>query len=155
MKERDVINLMRYNFRAEIACPLYLEGRLYGVLIFAECKAERIWTKEEVRFTKSIALLVQNMLENADGDDNVRNVNKHLIETYNSFSECIFVRDLYTGHVFFSNKALNDMLGYDLTGGDSRKILKNLRDKFENMEGVRCGNASCIASLTLCIALDL
>ena len=29
------------------------------------------------------------------------------------------------------------MLGYDLTGGDSRKILKNLRDKFEHMDGVR------------------
>lgn len=137
MTQRDVINLMRYNFRAEIAYPIYLEGRLYGILIFAESKSERIWTKEELRFSQSISLLIQNMLENADGDDNVRNVNKHLIETYNSFHEGIFIRDLYTGYVFFSNKALNDMLGYDLTGGDSRKILKNLRDKFEHMDGVR------------------
>ena len=137
MKERDVINLMRYNFRAEITYPIYLEGKLYGMLIFAECKSERIWTKEELRFSQSIALIIQNMLENSDGDDNVRNVNKHLIETYNSFSEAIFIRDIFTGHVFFSNKALNDMLGYDLTGGDSRKILKNLRDKFENMDGIR------------------
>ena len=137
MTQRDVINLMRYNFRAEIAYPIYLEGRLYGILIFAESKSERIWTKEELRFSQSISLLVQNMLENADGDDNVRNVNKHLIETYNSFHEGIFIRDLYSGYVFFSNKALNDMLGYDLTGGDSRKILVNLRDKFEHMDGVR------------------
>ena len=137
MTQRDVINLMRYNFRAEIAYPIYLEGRLYGILIFAESKSERIWTKEELRFSQSISLLIQNMLENADGDDNVRNVNKHLIETYNSFHEGIFIRDLYTGYVFFSNKALNDMLGYDLTGGDSRKILKNLRDKFGHMDGVR------------------
>lgn len=137
MNERDIINLMRYNFRAEIAYPIYLEGKLYGMLIFAECKSERIWTKEEMRFSQSVALIVQNMLENADGDDNVRNVNKHLIETYNSFDEAIFVRDLYTGHVFFANKKLNDMLGYDLTGGDSRKIIKNLRDKFENIDGIR------------------
>lgn len=137
MTQRDVINLMRYNFRAELAYPIYLEGKLYGILIFAESKSDRVWTKEELRFSQSISLLIQNMIENADGDDNVRNVNKHLIETYNSFSECIFIRDLYTGHVFFSNKALNDMLGYDLTGGDSRKILKNLRDKFENMDGIR------------------
>ncbi len=67
----------------------------------------------------------------------MRNVNKHLIETYNSFHEGVFIRDLYTGYVFFSNKALNGMLGYDLTGGDSCKILKNLRDKFEYMDGVR------------------
>lgn len=33
MTQRDVINLMRYNFRAEIAYPIYLEGRLYGILI--------------------------------------------------------------------------------------------------------------------------
>ena len=74
MTQRDVINLMRYNFRAEIAYPIYLEGRLYGILIFAESKSERIWTKEELRFSQSISLLIQNMLENADGDDNVRNV---------------------------------------------------------------------------------
>ena len=75
MTQRDVINLMRYNFRAEIAYPIYLEGRLYGILIFAESKSERIWTKEELRFSQSISLLIQNMLENADGDDNVPNVN--------------------------------------------------------------------------------
>ena len=69
MTQRDVINLMRYNFRAEIAYPIYLEGRLYGILIFAESKSERIWTKEELRFSQSISLLIQNMLENADGDD--------------------------------------------------------------------------------------
>lgn len=137
MTQRDIINLMRYNFRAEIAYPIYLEGNLYGILIFAESKSERVWTKEELRFSQSISLLIQNMLENADGDENVRNVNKHLIETYNSFQEGIFIRDLYTGFVFFSNKALNDMLGYDLTGGDSRRILKNLRDRFDNMDGVR------------------
>ena len=106
---------MLYNYRAEISYPIYLEGRLYGILIFAESKSERIWTKEELRLSQSISLLIQNMLENADGDDNVRNVNKHLIETYNSFHEGIFIRDLYTGYVFFSNKALNDMLGYDLS----------------------------------------
>mgnify|MGYP000406382114 FL=1 len=63
MTQRDVINLMRYNFRAEIAYPIYLEGRLYGILIFAESKSERIWTKEELRFSQSISLLIQNMLD--------------------------------------------------------------------------------------------
>ena len=137
MNQKDIINLMRYNMRAEIAYPIYLDEKLYGILMFAECKSERLWTAEELRFTKSISLLVQNMIENADGDKNVRNVNKHLIESYNNFDMGIFIRDAYTGHVFFSNKTLNDMLGYDLTGGDSRKILTDLTDKFENVNGIK------------------
>lgn len=135
--ETDKLNLMRYNFKAIIVYPVYLNDRLYGMLFFAECKTERVWTKEEMRFTQSIALVVQNMLENAEGDDNIRNVNKHLIETYNNFNVGIFVRDTYSGEVLFSNAEMNRMLGYDFTGGDSRVILTDLHDRFDNITGMR------------------
>lgn len=135
--ETDKLNLMRYNFKAVIVYPIYLNDRFYGMLFFAEGKTERVWTKEELRFTQSIALVIQNMLENAEGDDNIRNVNKHLIETYNNFNVGIFVRDTYSGEVLFSNAKMNQMLGYDFTGGDSRVILTDLHDRFDNITGMR------------------
>ncbi len=137
MTETSKLDLMRYNFKAVIAYPLYLNDRFYGILFFAECKSERVWTKEELRFTQSISLVIQNMLENAEGDDNIRNVNKHLIETYNSFKEGIFIRDMQSGHVLFSNTAMNDMLGYDFTNRDSRELLTDLHDRFDNITGMR------------------
>lgn len=137
MTETSKINLMRHGFRASVAYPIRLNGKLYGSMIFAECKAERVWTKEELRFMQSISLIVQNMIENADGDENVRNVNKHLIETYNNFNVGVFVKDTFTGEVLFSNKVMNDMIGRDFVGEDSRNILRDLRDRFDNMGGIR------------------
>ena len=77
------------------------------------------------------------MLENAIGDDNIRNVNKHLIETYNNFNVGIFVRDTYSGQVLFSNKKMNELMGYDFTGHDSRELITDLHDKYDNLDGVR------------------
>ncbi len=135
--EKTKLSLMRYNFKAAIAYPIYMNEKLYGIVLFAESKAERVWTKEELRFAQSISLLIQNMIENAEGDDNVRNVNKHLIETYNNFKVGIFVRDAHSGKVLFSNNEMNKMLGYDFTGGDSRAVLTDLHDRFDNIVGMR------------------
>ncbi len=135
--EDTKLELMRYNFKAVIVNPIYLHNKIYGVIFFAESKSERVWTKEEIRFADSISLVVQNMLDNAEGDENIRRVNKHLIETYNNFKVGVFVRDAYSGEVLFSNSKMNDMLGYDFTGGDSRVILTDLHDRFDNITGMR------------------
>ena len=135
--EDTKLEIMRYNFKALIVNPIYLHNKIYGVLFFAESKSERVWTKEEIRFADSISLVIQNMLDNAEGDENIRRVNKHLIETYNNFKVGVFVRDAYSGEVLFSNSKMNDMLGYDFTGGDSRVILTDLHDRFDNITGMR------------------
>lgn len=133
----DKLNIMRFNFKALLAYPLYLNNKIYGAIFFTESKFERVWSSDELRFTKSVALVVQNMLENAEGDENIRSVNKHLIETYNNFKVGVFVRDAYSGEVLFSNSKMNEMLGYDFTGGDSRVILTDLHDRFDNITGMR------------------
>ncbi|MCM1083025.1 MAG: PAS domain-containing protein [Clostridium sp.] len=131
------LGLMHYGIRAIIALPIVMNDEMRGMLLFAECKSERVWTKEELRFSKSIALVIQNMLDNAYGDDNVRNVNKQLIDIYNAFKVGIFVRDAHTGEVLFSNKAMDEMLGYDFKGRDSRELITDLHDRFDNISGMR------------------
>lgn len=137
LTEATKLTLMRYGVKAVIAHPIFLGDKLYGVLFLAEVSGERIWTAEELRFVGNIAVVIQNMLENAIGDDNIRNVNKHLIETYNNFNVGIFVRDTYSGEVLFSNKKMNELMGCDFTGHDSRELVTDLHDKFDNLDGVR------------------
>lgn len=137
LTEETKLTLMRYGVKAAIAHPIHLGDKLYGVLFLAEAGGERIWTGDELRFVGNIAVVIQNMLENAIGDDNIRNVNKHLIETYNNFNVGIFVRDAYSGEVLFSNKKMNELMGYDFTGHDSRELVTDLHDKFDNLDGVR------------------
>jgi hypothetical protein len=76
-------------------------------------------------------------LENAEGDDNIRNVNKHLIETYNNFTVGIFVRDAYSGEILFSNKVMNQMMDRDFVGGNSREIITDLHDRYDDTTGMR------------------
>ncbi|MCM1272719.1 MAG: PAS domain-containing protein [Clostridium sp.] len=137
MTAEGKLNIMRYGFKAAMAQAVYMNDELYGMLVFAECKSDRAWTVEELRFAKSITLVIQNILENAYGDDNIRNVNNHLIETYNNFDVGIFVRDAYTGEVLFSNKKMDDMLGYDFKYGDSCELITDLRDRYDNISGMR------------------
>lgn len=137
MTQDDKLNIMRFNFKAVIAFPIYLNNKFYGAIFFAATRITRVWTPDELRFAKSVALVVQNMLENAEGDMNIRAVNKSLIGTYNNFNVGIFVRDTYSGEVLFSNSKMNEMLGYDFTGGDSRAILTDLHDRFDNITGMR------------------
>ena len=129
--------LMKYGVKAVVAHPIDLGNKLYGILFLAESSAERIWTSDELRFTNNIAVVIKNMLENAVGDDNIRNVNKHLIETYNNFNVALFVRDAHSGEVLFSNKKMNELIGYDFVGHDSRELITDLHDKFDNLDGVR------------------
>ena len=133
----DKLNVMRYDFKSMVAFPVYINNKLYGIIIFAESKFERIWSSDELRFTKSVTLVIQNMLENTEVEGNVRIVNKHLVETYNNLKVGVFVRDAYTGEVLFSNAKMNKMLGYDFVGGDSRVILTDLHDRFDNITGMR------------------
>lgn len=137
MTEEFKLGLMHYGMRAVIVQPIFINDEIQGMLLFAECKSERVWTKEELRFSRSITLVIQNMLNNAYGDDNVRNVNKHLIDIYNAFKVGIFVRDAHTGEVLFSNKAMDEMLGYDFKGRDSRELITDLHDRFDNIAGMR------------------
>lgn len=135
--EDSKLLLMKYGVKAVISYPIELGNKLYGILFLAESSGERVWTADELRFTNNIAVVIQNMLENAVGDDNIRNVNKHLIETYNNFNVAIFVRDAHSGEVLFSNKKMNELMGCDFTGHDSRELITDLHDKFDNLDGVR------------------
>lgn len=131
------LSIMRYNLKAVVAYPIYFRNKINGAIFFAEDRNERVFSSEELRFLKNIALIVQNMLENAYGDDNIRNVNKHLLETYNNIDVAMFVRDTHTGEVLFSNEKMNELVGEDFVGGDSREIIHDLHDKFDNLTGMR------------------
>ena len=131
------LSIMRYNLKAVVAYPIYVKGKLNGVVFFAEDRNERVFSKEELRFLKSITLIIQNMVENAVGDDNVRNVNKHLIETYNNFDVGVFVRDAYSGEVLFSNKKMNELVGFEFVGTDSRILVNDLHDRFDGIATMR------------------
>ncbi len=137
MTEQYKLTLMKYNFNCVMVFPIYIEKELHGLVFYVEENADRTWTREEVRFTQSMTYIFQNMIESTEGDSNMRKVNKHLLETFNSFHAGIFVRELHSGKVLFSNTSMDEMLGFDFKGNDSRRLITDLHDRFDDIDGMR------------------
>ena len=97
-------------------------------------------TTEEIEFVKQTGDVLRSALEKIESDDSVKRINSVLLDTYNYIDEGIFIREVDTGRVLFSNRTLNDMLGYDFTDKDSKLLIENLRDKYKLMGG--SGSAS-------------
>ncbi len=131
------VGVMKGIMRAVMAFPIVVNGVFYGWLAFIESKHERVWTDSEKTFAKELSRLVQRMMRQDIGEGITKKVNKYLLDTYNYLKVGIFIRDTYTGEVLFSNKSLNHMIGYDLKGKDSRVIMTDLHDKFDDMAGMR------------------
>lgn len=137
LKKEEEIWMLENSFKALVIQPVFLNEILFGIIVFAQTKSERIWTKGEMDFICTMSTIMSQMIKNIHGNDNVRMVNKHLIETYNNFKVGVFIRDTYSGKVLFSNSYMNELVGYDFTGKDSRSILTDLHDKFDNISGMR------------------
>lgn len=118
-----------------VAVPVYVYGKKGAVFVLANTSAAKVWTEEELEFARQTAEVIRSCLEKIECDDSVKAINELLLDTYNYMDEGIFIREAETGRVLFSNKVLNDMLGYDFTDKDSKLLVENLRDKYKIMGG--------------------
>lgn len=127
--------MSRSQVKSFVAVPVYVNGRKGAVLVLANTSAAKVWPEVEVDFAKRTAEVIRCCLERIESDDSIKSVNSILLDTYNYMDEGIFIREAETGRVLFSNRALNDMLGYDFTDKDSKLLVENLRDKYKIMGG--------------------
>lgn len=127
--------LSNSSVKSFVALPVYVNGRNGAVFVLADTSVNKLWNRYEVEFAKQTADVIRCSLEKIESDDSVRRINSVLLDTYNYMDEGIFIREVDTGRVLFSNKALNDMLGYDFTDKDSKLLIENLRDKYKVMGG--------------------
>ena len=118
-----------------VAVTVYVNGLSGAVFVLANTSVNKIWSVEEIEFAKQTSEVIRCCLEKIESDDSVKRINSVLLDTYNYMDEGIFIREVDTGKVLFSNKALNDMLGYDFTDKDSKLLIENLRDKYKIMGG--------------------
>lgn len=117
------------------AVPVYVNGNYGAVFVLANTSINKLWTTEEIEFVKQTGDVLRSALEKIESDDSVKRINSVLLDTYNYMDEGIFIREVDTGRVLFSNRTLNDMLGYDFTDKDSKLLIENLRDKYKLMGG--------------------
>lgn len=119
------------------ALSIEINDIISGCIVMANNRNEKEWADGDIEFSKDIRNVIQGILSKIEGDGNIRMVNKLLVDTYNYINIGIFIRDEETGEVLFSNQPLNDMLGYDFTGKNSKTLIRDLNDTFKGVTTVQ------------------
>ncbi|MBQ6230210.1 MAG: hypothetical protein IJJ74_03730 [Eubacterium sp.] len=123
MTNRVRVGIFRGNVRAVMIYPAVIDEKESAYIVFCENQAERTWTENDIAFAKEVSETVGRILRYTNGEENADEANKTLLDIYNYLSVGIFIKDDQSGRVVFSNRTMNNMLGYDFTGGDSSVII--------------------------------
>lgn len=123
MTNRIRVGIFHGNVRAVMILPVIIDGQDVAYIVFCENQAERTWTDDDIAFAKEVTDVASRIIRFATGEESADQANKTLLDIYNYLSVGIFIKDDQSGKVIFSNRTMNNMLGYDFTGGDSRIIV--------------------------------
>ena len=130
-------NMEQIGVTSFVALSIEINNIISGCIVMANNHTDKIWSEDDIEFSKDIRNVIQGILARIEGDGNIRMVNKLPVDTYNHIKIGIFIRDEETGEVLFSNQPLNDMLGYDFTGKDSKTLIRDLNDTFKGVSTVQ------------------
>ena len=125
MTNRIRVGIFHGNVRAVMIFPVIIDGQDVAYIVFCENQEERTWTEDDIAFAKEVTDAASRIIRFATGEECVDQANKTLLDIYNYLSVGIFIKDDQSGKVIFSNRTMNNMLGYDFTGGDSRIIVSH------------------------------
>lgn len=120
------------------AAPFVVGDKVLGFWVLAA------YTTEEIEYLQNIyeeqyivadivSAGIYSKLKNYQVDE----INRVLLNRYNEHDFGIFIRMTNDGHVLFANDKMNEMMGCNFVGGDSREILTDLHDRFDHIRGMR------------------
>ena len=125
MTNRIRVGIFHGNVRAVMIFPVIIDGQDVAYIVFCENQAERSWTENDIAFAKEVTDAASRIIRFTSGEESVDQANKTLLNIYNYLSVGVFIKDDQSGRVIFSNRTMNNMLGFDFTGGDSRILVNS------------------------------
>ena len=123
MTNRIRVGIFRGKVRAVMIFPVIIDGITVAYVSFCENTRERVWTENEIEFAKEVSCVVARIIKFTDVEETSDMANKTLLELFNYLHAGIYVKDDKTGKVLFSNRTLNELIGYDFTGKDSAILI--------------------------------
>ena len=117
------VDLFRGDARAAIVVPFEDYNNAVGRIAIIEKNKERVWHEEEISFVNGFANVVKSLSCMSDVKVRYKVANTTYLDMYNNVNVPIFIKDKKTGIVLFSNDCLNQLLGYNFMGKDSRVFI--------------------------------
>ncbi len=127
------VTMLKGMARAMILIPVFVRDNCVGHIAVIEKKRERVWKEEEIDFVRGVAYVFGTTQELTDVEIKMAKSNNSMLEVLNYIGASVFIKDFSSNKILFATDSLNEMVGKDLTGMDSRMLIPDDYDKLSLM----------------------
>lgn len=110
-------------FRAVIVMPVDISGAASMHVCFGEMAMERCWKLEEIKFLNDCVKVLRSILTKSMQKESLFNFNASLETILDNVGSSVYVRDLTTGEVLFTNKSMRYVFDRELKDGSMNALL--------------------------------
>lgn len=119
--------LKEFDDKAFLALPLSINGKIEMYVCFDQKERERIWQLDEIRFIKGITKILQSILTKRIQKNSLASSYASLQTILDNVGCCIFVQDIETKQMIFTNKQLKAVFEQELKEGTLEKLIAGRR----------------------------
>ncbi len=112
------------HIKATIIIPIFIGGLVTMYICFNECKQEKVWDIEDVKFTNNAGKVIQSILVRRIQKNSLASSFSSLEAILDNVGSAIYVKDIETKKVLFANKMLKTTFDQEFKDG-------TLEDLFE------------------------
>ncbi|MDE7286193.1 MAG: GGDEF domain-containing protein, partial [Lachnospiraceae bacterium] len=119
--EREQMQML--GFRAVIVIPVEIHKAASMHVCFGEMTRERSWKLEEIKFLNDCVKVLRSILTKNMQRESLFNTNASLETILDNVGSSVYVRDLTTGEVLFTNRSMRHVFGRELKDGSMNAML--------------------------------
>ncbi len=113
--------------KATIIIPIFIGGVVTMYICFNECKNEKVWDIEDVKFTNNAAKVIQSILVRRIQKNSLASSYASLEAILDNVGSAIYVKDIETKKMLFANKMLKTVFDQEYRDGTLDELFESGR----------------------------
>lgn len=123
MNDEEKEQIKALKLKALIVMPIIINGAVTMYALFGEKVRDRAWRLEEIKFLNDSVKILQSILTRRIQKNSLAGSYASLETILDNVGSAVYVRDIETGRVLFSNQSLRHIFECELTDGTLNALL--------------------------------
>ena len=133
--EAEKAALKSSHIKAIIAVPIIINGVVSMYVCFNECKSDKVWLLDDIRFANDAAKIIRSILVRRIQKNSLASSFTSLEAILDNIGSAVYVKDLETKQVLFANRMLKNNFASELKEGSLNSIFEKT-----NMDAAKDGS---------------
>lgn len=122
--EREIMR--RMYLRAMVALPIEIKGSVGMYVCYNECRSDKLWTVDEIRFMNDITRILQSIIDRKIQRNSIAGSYQSMLHILDNVGSSIFVKDIETGNILLTNTILRASYEKEIREGMLDEIYKDV-----------------------------